>query len=207
MSELTEARIVEYNALRQEMLTIQEGQRNLFFFTFSAIGAITSFAFQQKNPMIMMISFVILLISTCFYYNFSIAIIQRATYIKVFLEAEIKGLHWETTLSDGRKSIKLNKPIYRRLTDYLFTLFCVLLYGLFFYILYILFENAKDLPSFVMILLTLSPILILFSLIYLDYNNTAKKMTEKYLNCENSWEDTKKQYKSISDRAKILSTR
>ena len=119
MSDVKEEKLVEYNALREEINNTDNHQQTMFMFTFTAVGAIASFALQQGDPLIVLFAFVMLLPATAIIHSYTVRLIRISAYIKVCLESEIEGLNWESRLSEWRCKIP---PVGLDIKNYLFTI-------------------------------------------------------------------------------------
>jgi len=183
-SNVKEEMLAEYSALIEKINIIHNHQQAMLIFTFSAAGAIVSFTVQQGNPFIVLFAFVLLLITTAIYHNYTERVIQISTYIKVYLESEAEGLSWELRASEWRCKIS---PVKRDIKNYMSTITAVFLYVI--YLIFLL-ENIKY-NCFELCTLLLIPFFVMLFIWHFDYSHKNEKIVEMYTRFEKNWEAIK----------------
>ena len=183
MSDTKEEKLAEYNALMEKINNTYNHQQTMFIFTFSAIGAIASFALQQRDPFIVLFAFVMLLPAAKIIHSYIVREILISAYIKVCLESEIEGLNWESRASEWRCKIP---PVGLDIRNCIFTITVTFLYAIYLFLLADTKYSCLELW-----LLRFVPIPSICWIARLDWEHQYKKMNEMYTRFEKNWEAIK----------------
>lgn len=85
-----EAILAEYNVVNQALARISNAHDTLFIFSFTAAGAMLSFAVQQSNPYIALITLIVLLVFRFRVMWYRDAYLHQASYLSVIIEPSLK---------------------------------------------------------------------------------------------------------------------
>ncbi|MCJ7458772.1 MAG: hypothetical protein MUP17_07255 [candidate division Zixibacteria bacterium] len=102
--EEKEGLIVEYKALREEIKNNSQVIANIFTVTITGMAVLTGYGFKEKNWVIFLCSFVMLIPALWFIASQLESTVRIATYIRTCIEPYVDGLRWENKLSQLRKS-------------------------------------------------------------------------------------------------------
>ncbi|MBM7561144.1 hypothetical protein [Fusibacter tunisiensis] len=123
-----EAILVEYQALRDEIISDKENRMNTLGFTIAGIGTAMAFVLGLESTALetynnfsfglIAYSLVMVLIALIMTLNFTKSISRVGTYIKHIIEPQIKGLNWEKDWQSGlghlkKKRMKERKIIFK----------------------------------------------------------------------------------------------
>jgi len=190
-----EVYLAEYSALREEITNTGQNQHNMFVFAFTAIGAISAFALQQRNPYIILFAFVVLLAASKLFHNYSLKFIQVSAYIKVYLESELEGLNWESEVSKWRKNATY-PPV--DLKNYLFTIGAFALFTIYLFLL-----RSSDYECLHFVIRVLVPLPLMGVVVSLDNKHKNQNLRKCHDNFEEYWkklkDDRKLNYQTLEE--------
>lgn len=110
-------KIEEYDTIRNEIISMEELQRNVWINMYVLFGALFVLGHEWSHYLFL-VSYIILIPFQCEINNYKWSIARMSTYIKVFFEDEYSGLSWESFhLSDNY--IAYDKKIKKSLTHFL----------------------------------------------------------------------------------------
>lgn len=85
----SDALIAEYNAIKNEIISIDNMKNTLYIFEYTSVGAILSFALQYKNPYISFVAFFVLICVKCRIIYYRDTSMIRYTYARDVLEHKL----------------------------------------------------------------------------------------------------------------------
>lgn len=84
----------EYEALRNEIISMQEQQRNVWIYMYVLFGTLFVLGLQWSHYLFL-VTYIILIPFQCVINDFLWSVSKISTYIRVFFENERQDMHWE----------------------------------------------------------------------------------------------------------------
>lgn len=88
-------KIEVYNSLRNEIISFEETQRNVWIYMYVLFGTLFILGLQWSH-FLFLISYIILIPFQCVINDYAFKITKMASYIRVFFEKENIGINWES---------------------------------------------------------------------------------------------------------------
>lgn len=92
---LMDENIQEYNTLRNEIISMQELQRNIWIYMYVLFGTLFVLGLQLSHYLFL-VTYIILIPFQCVINDFLWSISKISTYIRVFFENERHDMNWES---------------------------------------------------------------------------------------------------------------